>query len=219
MDNNKIRFTNVIESERLSKQLLIDKIKIFMTEFENIETAINLNSMVLDSVTKYGLSKNEFQLHSGDTYIVPEPDVNKSFEIFTEFLSKEFKGLIITKSNPDKLKRKYALDTKDVITYWLTDISKSKQKILPPKLEHILSAIEDFLEDEQSRKIILLDGIEYLIFYSGDIFDAVLGFLRRLADKVSETNAVVLIPLDPKAISDQRLSLLTRSGIEIYELE
>ena len=194
--NSKIKITNILIGQRLSKQILIDKIKLFTSEFENIETAMNLNSIVMNSAVTYGFSKHEFQLHIGDTYILPETDARKSFEIFSDFVSKDYKGLCITKSNPKKLKRKYTLSKKGVKTYWLTDITDSKKEVLPPKLEHILSAIEEFLIEDQNKKVLLLDGIEYLIFYSGDIFDAVLGFLRRLTDRISETNALLLIPLD-----------------------
>jgi hypothetical protein len=214
--NNKLQINKFLIAQRLSKQILIDKIKVFISEFENIETAMDLNSIVLDSIAKYGLSRNEFQLHIGDTYIILEAEPRKSYEIFSEFIYKDFKGLCITKSNPKKLPRKYSIFKKGVKVYWLTDIPAAKKEVLPPKLEHILSAIEEFLAKDQDKKIILLDGIEYLIFYSGDIFDAVLSFLRQLTDRVSEANALLLIPLDQTVLSDQRMSLLTRSGMEIY---
>lgn len=217
--NNKIKIKNVLKVQPLSKQILVDKIKFFISEFENIETAMDLKSIGLNSVGKYGLSKNEFKLHIGDTYLITETEPRKSFEIFSEFISKDYKGLCITKSNPKKISRKFSLFKKGVKTYWLTDISETKKDILPPKLEHILSTIEDFLSEEQDKKIVLLDGIEYLIFYRGDIFDAVLSFLRRLTDRTSETNALILIPLDPSILSKQRMSLLKRSGMEIYNPE
>jgi hypothetical protein len=216
--DSKLRFSNILVGQRLSKQVLIDKIKLFISEFEAIETAIDLSVIVEDSIVTYGLSKNEFMLHLGDTYLLPGIDSKKGFEIFSEFVNKDFRGLCITKSNPKKVIRKYSLFKKDLKLFWLTDIGGSSKDILPPKLEHILSALEEFLSKRKENKIILIDGIEYLIFYSGDIFDAVLGFLRRLADRVSETNAILLIPLDPKALSEQRMSLLTRSGIEIYKV-
>ena len=216
--NNKLKITNLIEVKELSKQVMIDKIKIFMSEFEQTQTAINLDSIAFKSVSEYGLSKNEFQLHLGDTYIIPHGDTRRSFEIFSEFVTKSFHGLCISKQNPDKLKRRYPVYRNGVQIYWLTDISEERNDILPLKLEHILSAIEDFLVENPNKKIILLDGIEYLIFYSGDIFDTVLGFLRQLTDRISETNAIILIPLDPKTLSEQRMSLLSRSGIEFYRL-
>ncbi|MFW9881145.1 MAG: DUF835 domain-containing protein, partial [Candidatus Thorarchaeota archaeon] len=218
--NNKIKFTNILVAQRLSKQVLIDKIKLFISEFENIDTATNLNSIAMDSISKYGLSSNEFILHPGDSYIVPESDAHKSFEIFSEFVSKDYRGLCITKSYPDKIKRKYNLMRKGMKLFWLTDIGESKKDVLPPKLEHILSAIEDFLLERRKvkhqKKIILLDGIEYLITYSGDSFDSVLGFLRQVIDRISEKNGIILIPMDPKIISEERMGLLMRSGMEVF---
>jgi hypothetical protein len=73
--------------------------------------------------------------------------------------------------------------------------------------------------DGPDKKIVLLDGIEYLIFYRGDIFDSVLSFLRRLTDRISEANALILIPLDPTILNGQRMSLLKRSGMDTYKPE
>jgi hypothetical protein len=217
--SRKIKFTNILVAQRLSKQILIDKIKLFMSEFENIETAMDLNSIVISYITKYGLSKNEFLLHLGDAYIILESDAHRSFDIFSEFLSKDFRGLCITKSNPKKIKRKYNLKEKGLKMLWLTDVGDSKKGVLSPKLEHILSAIEEFLATKQvkkNKKIILLDGIEYLITYSGDNFDSVLGFLRQATDRISETNGLILIPLNPNIVNGERIGLLTRSGMELY---
>jgi len=215
--NSEIRLTNILEAQRLSKQIFIDKIKLFLSEFENIDTATNLNSIVMNSITKYGLSKNEFQLHLGDSYIIPEEEPHKSYEIFSEFTSKDYKGLCITKSNPKKIKRKYALSKRGIKTYWLTELSESSQDILPPKLEHILSAIEEFLAKGHDKKIVILDGVEYLISFSGDNFDSVLGFLRQTTDRISESNALILIPLNMKILSEERIGYLTRSGMELYK--
>ncbi|WP_455392431.1 DUF835 domain-containing protein [[Eubacterium] cellulosolvens] len=218
--NGNIKFTNILVAQRLSKQVLIDKIKSFISEFENIETAMDLNSIAISYIKKYGLSKNEFLLHPGDAYIIPEPDAQKSFEIFSEFVSKDYKGLCITKSNPKKIRRKYNLTDKGLEIFWLTDIGESRKGVLPPKLEHILSAIEDFIAEKQEKKrkkVILLDGIEYLISYSGDNFDSVLGFLRQVTDRISETNGLILIPINTNIVSEERIGLLTRSGMELYQ--
>jgi hypothetical protein len=216
--NNKIKITNILVAQRLSKQVLIDKIKLFISEFENIETAMNLNSIAIKSINKYGLSKNEFQLHPGDAYIIQEHIPQRSYEIFSEFVSKDYRGLCITKSNPKKIRRKFAITKKNVKLFWLSDISSpTNQEIIPPKLEHILSAIEEFLDRGKEKKVVLLDGIEYLITYSGDNFDSVLGFLRQVTDKISETNAFIVVPLNPKIVTEERIGLMTRSGMELFK--
>jgi hypothetical protein len=218
--NSKIKFSNILVAQKITKTVLVDKLKLFISEFENIETAMNLDAIAMGAIGKYGLSKNEFLLHVGDSYIIKESIPIKSIEIFSEFVSKDFMGLGIFKTNPEKVIRKYALPKKGIKYYWLTDISESKQNVLPPKLEHILSAIEDFLGNESFKnknKIILLDGVEYLITYSGDNFDSVLGFLRQVTDLISEANALIMIPLNPKIIDEERIGLLMRSGMELYE--
>ena len=56
--------------------------------------------------------------------------------------------------------------------------------------------------------MLLLDGLEYLI--SNNAFNPVLRFLRRLIDKISETESILLISVSPKAINEQELKLLER---------
>jgi hypothetical protein len=215
--NSKIKFTNILVAQRLSKQILIDKVRLFVSEFESIKTATNLNSIAINSIREFGLSHNEFLLHPGDAYIIPDNDPQRAFSIFSEFLSKDFDGLCITKSNPKKIKRKFGLTRKGTKVYWLTEFTEANQDILPPKLEHILSTIEDFLAKRRNKKIILLDGVEYLITYSGDNFEPVLGFLRQVTDMISETNGLIIIPLNPMIISDKRIGILLRSGMELYK--
>jgi hypothetical protein len=215
--NSKIKFTNILVAQRLSKQILIDKVRIFISEFEDIKTAVNLNSIAINSIKEFGLSQNEFLLHPGDAYIIPDQDPIRAFEIFSEFVSKDYNGLCITKSNPKKIKRKYGLSRKGVKVYWLTEYSEATQDVLPPKLEHILSAIEEFLSKKGHKKIIVLDGVEYLITYSGDNFEPVLGFLRQVTDMISETNGFIVVPLNPTIVKEERMGILLRSGMEMYK--
>jgi archaellum biogenesis ATPase FlaH len=66
---------------------------------------------------------------------------------------------------------------------------------------------EEFIEKNE-KGMILLDGLEYLI--SNNSFNPVLRFIRRLIDRISETESLFLIALSPKAINEQELKLLER---------
>jgi len=53
-----------------------------------------------------------------------------------------------------------------------------------------------------------VDGIEYLV--SNNSFDAVLKFIRRLLDTISESQYVFIISLGPATLKDQELKMLER---------
>jgi archaellum biogenesis ATPase FlaH len=58
------------------------------------------------------------------------------------------------------------------------------------------------------RGAVLLDGIEYLV--SNNSFEAVLKFVRRLLDLVSESHYVLLISLSSSTLKEQELKVLER---------
>ena len=62
--------------------------------------------------------------------------------------------------------------------------------------------------NKYEKAVILLDGIEYLISNNG--FNPVLRFIRRLIDKISETDTILLIGVSAKAMNEQELKLLER---------
>ena len=64
------------------------------------------------------------------------------------------------------------------------------------------------LHGKQPRGAILLDGIEYLV--SNNSFDAVLMFVRRLLDAISESRYAFIISLGPATLKDQELKVLER---------
>ena len=48
------------------------------------------------------------------------------------------------------------------------------------------------------------------IILINNIFNLILRFLRRLIDKISETESILLIGVSPRAINEQELKLLER---------
>ena len=194
---------------------LIKKIKLFITTMQSLDRSLELDAIALRILMKFGFSEYEYQLQVGYSYIIEDDKGDKTFDIFQKFIDSGFEGLCISKTKPKKLLEKYGLVFNTDNIFWLTDISSDSDRVVPPKLEHIFMEIENFMERVPDKKIIIIDGIEYLISYSGDVFNPVLGFLRKLVDKISEKRIILIIPLNFKALDEQQLSLLQRSGIEI----
>jgi hypothetical protein len=213
-ENGKVVYTAVT---MVFREDLIRKIKMFITTFRSLDRTLDLDPIALRILMKYGFSKYEYDLQTGNTYMVKDPSARISFDIFQQFVDTGYEGLCITKTNPKKIFERYGLRFDSDNIFWLTDIATKSEHVIPPKLENIFMEIENYIERTPENKIIILDGVEYLISYSGDIFDTVLAFLRRLSDKISESDAFILIPLNFDALNQQRLSLLSRSGLVLYK--
>jgi archaellum biogenesis ATPase FlaH len=68
-------------------------------------------------------------------------------------------------------------------------------------------AIDHFLEVSPGS-VVLLDGVEYMVAHND--FPSILTLLHDLNEKVSVTNSILLIPVDPKALEEREFTLLRR---------
>ena len=142
----------------------------------------------------------------GFSYIIEENRADSCFTVFSNLAISEFEGLCICRTNPMIIRKKYDF-TEKITTLWLTDRESSKEATISPSLESMIYVAEEFI-DKNEKAVILLDGLEYLI--SNNSFNPVLRFIRRLIDKISETNSILLIGASSKAINEQELRLLER---------
>jgi len=145
------------------------------------------------------------ELTPGRSYLIEEERPARAFRLLTDFLGGGGGGLVITRTNPKRVRQAHDLPTERVL--WLTDREGSAEETIAPTLERIVYEIEDFM-GKQTRGAILLDGIEYLV--SNSSFDAVLMFVRRLLDAISESRYAFIISLGPATLKDQELKTLER---------
>lgn len=142
---------------------------------------------------------------AGLSYLIEEDRADKCFVIYQKLSEKDFTGLIITRSNPKIIKKRYQLTGEEML--WLTDRESTVEPTIMPSLENMIYVIEEFI-DSHNKPMMLLDGLEYLI--SNNTFNSVLRFIRRLIDKISETDAILLIGVSQLAIQEQELKLLEK---------
>jgi len=145
------------------------------------------------------------ELTPGRSYLIEEERPAKAFRLLTDFLGGGGGGLVITRTNPKRVRQAHDLSAGRVL--WLTDREGSAEETIAPTLERLVYEIEDFM-GKQPRGAILLDGIEYLV--SNNSFDAVLMFVRRLLDAISESRYAFIISLGPATLKDQELKVLER---------
>ena len=141
----------------------------------------------------------------GHCYLVEEDRPEHAFSLLGAATAGEGRGLLITRSNPRRVREKHRLEAGRVL--WLTERESSSVETIPPSLERIIHEIEEFMK-AGGRGAVMLDGVEYLA--SSNSFDAVLKFLRRLVDHISESQFVLLVSVSTKTMKEQEVKNLER---------
>ncbi|MEW6069344.1 MAG: DUF835 domain-containing protein [Candidatus Thermoplasmatota archaeon] len=152
------------------------------------------------SETLKTLSLLELELKS-TSYLVEEKEPLASYQLFSKLLQL-CQGLCITRQPLDKITEKYGSNFE---LYWLTK-AKAPNVIDPVDLEKLMQLLENFLEP--SKKVIMLDGIEYLIVQNN--YKTILKFIQSLNSTVALKNSVLIVPINPTALEERELALLER---------
>jgi len=152
-----------------------------------------------------------FDLDRGFAYLVPEDNPSHSLEIFTDMVTHGVRGLCVTRQPPDRVAQAYGLEKTPIL--WLSRLVSDPDCVRPTPPENIAMAIDHFLERSEGS-VVLLDGVEYLISHND--FPSILTLLHDLNERVSLTNAVLLLPVDPHAIEAREFNLLKRDLRVLY---
>ena len=152
-----------------------------------------------------------FDLDRGFAYLVPEDNPSHSLEIFTDMVTHGVRGLCVTRQPPDRVAQAYGLEKTPIL--WLSRILSDPNCVRPTPPENIAMAIDHFLERSKGS-VVLLDGVEYLIAHND--FASILTLLHDLNERVSLTDAVLLLPVDPHAIEEREFNLLKRDLRVLY---
>jgi hypothetical protein len=87
--------------------------------------------------------------------------------------------------------------------------------IFSSNFNSIVNAIEEFLLGGEN-KMVLMDGLEYIL--GADEMIKYVGFISSLREKLKMNNSCLLIPIDPKTLSDKEMSLLERETVNLGEI-
>ncbi|TET90334.1 MAG: DUF835 domain-containing protein [Methanomassiliicoccales archaeon] len=152
----------------------------------------------------------EFKVEEGKAYIITQDGPNRSFGRFIYEMEKGSKGLLFTRTYPSNLEKKYDLTGAKV--FWLSRDTE-KGGLMPTNLGLITNEVEKFLkEHKDGRRVILLDGLEYLIAQND--FGKVLKLVNYLKDTIGTNRGSLLIPFNLKTVEDKEAAMLT-SDLEV----
>ena len=145
----------------------------------------------------------EVELKDGNAYLFKEKKSNIVFDAGLERMRSFGEGLIITRTNPKKIKQIYDLDELSVDVYWLSKMGGEKT-LDPVNLELIADLIIRYYEG--GGKTVILDGIDSLL--KDNSFKRFEGFIDNIVDVVSIEEGAFLTGLDPKIISERKLATI-----------
>ncbi len=154
----------------------------------------------------------KYNLAGGKSYVVEESPSDISFDAFVNIIStssedtcKKAVGLAISRQHPDLIRQKYGLEETPI--YWLA--TRTGQEVISPTNLGILThMIIQFIE-KNPCSVVLLDGLEYLV--SNNDFNKVLRVIDQVNDHISQSTAIMIIPVDPRAFDPKELALLERN--------
>jgi len=114
-------------------------------------------------------------------------------------------GVIITRKPPEIIRKQ--INLRRVPILWLTKV-EGENHIHPRRLEYLMQSLVDFMKRDNTPKVIILDGLEYLILENG--FDSIFKFLTLLKDYSVLNNTIVLVPITKSIFKKEEYSLLRR---------
>lgn len=158
-------------------------------------------------VTLKKIPSPKYKLMVGGTYLVleqTEDETGQGFRIYKDILRNGSPSIVVTRTIPEKIKKKYNLENLPII--WLSR-SKNKNAITPTNLGNIVDEIKEYISKNQNS-IVMFDGLEYLIVQND--FDRVLKFLHSLRDEIAVQNARLIISLNPKTLTRKKVALLRK---------
>ncbi len=141
----------------------------------------------------------------GNVYLVEERRPKCSYELLEHALSSGCAGLVLTRDFPKKLLSEKELDSCRIV--WLTNLV-GDGRVNPTAIGILMSQIRAFIES-QKRTAVLIDGLEYLV--SLNTYDRMLQFMHQLRDTVVTNDCVLIVPVDPRTMSEREMALLERN--------
>ncbi|MFH1404116.1 MAG: tetratricopeptide repeat protein [Candidatus Altiarchaeota archaeon] len=176
------------------------------TRFFKSSNEVRIN--VVAEGEKVDEGKTEGGLKVGLTYIIMDDERYAAVRLFQKQLDEGYSGIYVTRSNPAHIKSQYNLEKTRYI--WLSDVKTGVEYKCVSDPQELSDILTNFIESDE-RSMILLEGIEYLIDTVG--FSITREFIQFIRDKVSTSDAIMVIRASPAAIDPKQLKKLEHECI------
>ena len=167
------------------------------------------NKFVIISSPESNLeSELKYDIAAAQTYLMIENNVDLCYSVFIDQVTHGTAGLIITRSSPQKIREKHELIKTPI--FWLSNIQNEGNI---NDLQDMTFILLSFLETKEKNKVVLLDGIEYLVTQNG--FLNTLKALHFINDYVMKNEAIMIVQLYPSILEEQQIQLL-QTEMKVY---
>lgn len=141
----------------------------------------------------------------GNVYLIEERRPKATFELFEQAMASGHAGMVVTRECPKRLMTDKGLGTCKVV--WMTNLV-GEGRINPTAIGILMSQVRNFIEG-QRKTVVMIDGLEYLV--TVNTYDRMLQFMHQLRDIVATNDSILMVPLDPRTVSERELALLERN--------
>jgi len=156
----------------------------------------------------------KYRLKSAYSYLIMEETPTHSTEIFTEYVTHKYHGLMFTRTQPSRIKQTYGLTTTPIL--WMTNAKTDEKSVKPNDLDRLVFVIKDFIRYETDC-IVLLQRLDYLI--TENDFNTVLKFLHNLNDLIMSSKCILLVSVDPSTLTKERQAMLMQELEDLTNAE
>lgn len=143
------------------------------------------------------------QLLGGNSYLITDKSNIPAIDLISDLINNNYKGLIITRGNPEEIKRQIPKSKNIEIVLLAREHVQGLINI--SNLEILKEKFKEFTRDNQNS-IILLDGIHYLI--SRFSFDDFIKLLYDVNDIIAKNKAILFVRIDPLIINNNQMALI-----------
>lgn len=174
---------------------------------------------------KKKLEDDVYYLDPGVSYVFTDDRPDNAYKAFKYHIERGANGLLITRLHPARVEGVYNIWNLPII--WLARIDDTESRnymeleytadgtdwiqmvrtINPERLLKIHTTVIEFLK-KGGENIVLLDGIEYLVFQND--FRSILKFLHLVNEHIVMNNARFVLPVNPRTLETKELAYLER---------
>jgi predicted hydrocarbon binding protein len=164
-------------------------------------------------VLKKDETGRRYLLEPGTSYLVESSSLDAAYQMYRDQVAEGCIGMVLAREYPEKVQKMYGIGEGALL--WLSYERGKRYAREPTDIPMIYSEIKNFFE-ANSRAVVLLSGLEYLI--SQNNFLKVLKLLQLLNDNVSMTGSMLIIPVVPEALNPQDVKMLERE-LRVLEID
>lgn len=144
--------------------------------------------------------------HLGSSYLIKDEDATRLYRIYNSLVEGMDNGLCISRSYPQKMIEQYKV-TKGSFIWMTTNTIGHDRCVNPTNIGMVHMTIMDFLRTNP-KGMVTLEGVEYLVSNNG--FDPILRLLHALNDKITVSDAILLVTMDEQTLAPREMRILEK---------